>query len=247
MDGSDSSRTLKNRNKRLRKKRAKLRGIGGSIDSDSCVSTVECNKEGSFVEGNSSSQIRVSFSSIHTSHTSPLAVSRAVGHTVCTVCGTEAGVVHGMDGNAEEHVGDGGVKKRQKLDGSNESENDVHDYGVVMVSHQSHKVFVHGNYHRYYGYRLGKALDEDPRLDVLEKRWFCKKKCLDVGCNEGLVTLSLAKAFGTMSMTGIDLDEHLIKRACAYVDFFWRIVFPFIINMLLLLSQTFERGAIGGN
>jgi len=31
------------------------------------------------------------------------------------------------------------------------------------------------------------------------------------------VTLSLAKAFGTTSMTGIDLDEHLIKRACTYV------------------------------
>jgi hypothetical protein len=210
MDGSESSKTLKNRNKRLRKKRAKLRDRS-VVHSDSCVSTVECNnnnninEEGSLAEENSSSQIRVSFSSIYT-----LAASR---NTVCTVCGTEAGVAQGMDGNTEE---DGGAK-RQKLDDCNGSEDGVHDYGVVMVSHQPHKVFVHGNYHRYYGYRLGKAFDEDPRLDVLEKRWFYKKKCLDVGCNEGLVTLSLAKAFGTTSMTGIDLDEHLIKRACTYV------------------------------
>ena len=93
------------------------------------------------------------------------------------------------------------------------------DYGVVLSTGVSRKVFVHGNYHRYYGYRLGKAFEEDPRLGLLEKQWFHKKRCLDIGCNEGIVTLSIAKTFGTKSMTGIDLDEHLIKRACSYVIF----------------------------
>lgn len=93
-----------------------------------------------------------------------------------------------------------------------------YDYGVVEAG-AGGKVFIHGNYHRYYGYRLGRAFDEDPRLNVLEKRWFAKKRCMDIGCNEGLVTLSIAKKFGTKSMTGIDLDEHLIKRACRYVFF----------------------------
>jgi 2-polyprenyl-3-methyl-5-hydroxy-6-metoxy-1,4-benzoquinol methylase len=91
------------------------------------------------------------------------------------------------------------------------------DYGVVSSSGGANKVFVHGNYHRYYGYRLGKAFEEDPRLGLMEKQWFHKKRCLDIGCNEGIVTLSIAKTFGTKSMTGIDLDEHLIKRACSYV------------------------------
>jgi hypothetical protein len=31
---------------------------------------------------------------------------------------------------------------------------------------RSPAVAVHGNYHRYYGYRLGQAVDRDPRLDV---------------------------------------------------------------------------------
>jgi len=91
------------------------------------------------------------------------------------------------------------------------------DYGVVSSNGVSNKVFVHGNYHRYYGYRLGKAFEQDPRLGLMERQWFHKKRCLDIGCNEGIVTLSIAKSFGTKSMTGIDLDEHLIKRACSYV------------------------------
>ena len=28
------------------------------------------------------------------------------------------------------------------------------------------RVFLHGNYNRYYGYRLGSELEEDPRLQV---------------------------------------------------------------------------------
>ena len=45
----------------------------------------------------------------------------------------------------------------------------------AAASHEQHlgghkprspAVAVHGNYHRYYGYRLGQAIDRDPRLEA---------------------------------------------------------------------------------
>ncbi|KAL3148854.1 hypothetical protein ABBQ32_001728 [Trebouxia sp. C0010 RCD-2024] len=76
------------------------------------------------------------------------------------------------------------------------------------------RVFLHGNYNRYYGYRLGAALDEDPRVQVLDRRWFHGKRCLDIGCNEGVVTLAAVHRFAPLSMLGVDIDSELIKAAC---------------------------------
>ena len=118
-------------------------------------------------------------------------------------------------------------------------EPESYDYGVVKGKPKGN-LFVHGNYDRYYGYRLpgatnrdavsgdkdgqdaqgdkrgteGEDEDEDPRIGLLEKGWFHKKRCLDVGCNEGVMTLGLVKKFKTETMMAIDLDESLIKRAC---------------------------------
>lgn len=41
---------------------------------------------------------------------------------------------------------------------------------------------------------------------------------LDVGCNEGLVTLAVAAGYGCSRTTGVDIDETLIKRAGRCVD-----------------------------
>lgn len=41
-----------------------------------------------------------------------------------------------------------------------------------------HPVAVHGNYRRYYGYRLDRAFGKDPRLQVryqVRKSWMCLK------------------------------------------------------------------------
>lgn len=131
------------------------------------------------------------------------------------------------------------------------------------------KVFVHGNYKAYYGYRLGTELTEDPRLQVkiakfssmtasscqvyacncieqvrcvlelalplltvlirehsskaarlsmqvLDRRWFHNKRCLDIGCNEGVITLAVVQRFAPLSMLGVDIDEGLVKAACRY-------------------------------
>lgn len=37
---------------------------------------------------------------------------------------------------------------------------------------------------------------------------------LDVGCNEGLLTLALAVGCGCRSTTGIDIDPVLVAKAC---------------------------------
>ena len=85
---------------------------------------------------------------------------------------------------------------------------------VAPVGRKGQRVYLYGNYHRYYGYRTVDVVADDPRLSMLQKHWFARKRCMDVGCNEGVLTLTLSSQFGTRSMVGVDLDEHLISRAC---------------------------------
>lgn len=49
----------------------------------------------------------------------------------------------------------------------------------------------------------------------MERCWFAGKRCLDVGCNEGLVSLALASRSGAAAMLGLDIDADLVQRACA--------------------------------
>lgn len=49
----------------------------------------------------------------------------------------------------------------------------------------------------------------------MERSWFAGKRCLDVGCNEGLVSLAVASRFGAAAMLGLDIDASLVQRACA--------------------------------
>jgi SAM-dependent methyltransferase len=73
--------------------------------------------------------------------------------------------------------------------------------------------YIYGNYHTYYGYRIDQALDEDPRMKVLKNEWFEGRDCLDIGCNEGFITISIAQKFACRSILGIDIDDRLIGRA----------------------------------
>lgn len=67
---------------------------------------------------------------------------------------------------------------------------------------------------RYYGYRVTQGFEEDPRLEHLDPSWFTGKSMLDIGCNDGLLTMALACKFGCQSVTGVDIDSHLISKAC---------------------------------
>ncbi|XP_066326723.1 probable RNA methyltransferase At5g51130 [Miscanthus floridulus] len=75
------------------------------------------------------------------------------------------------------------------------------------------EVFIYGNYKNYYGYRIDRNVGEDPRLEAFKKQWFENKDCLDIGCNQGLVTIGLAMKFNCRSILGVDIDSGLIETA----------------------------------
>nr|XP_010924565.2 probable RNA methyltransferase At5g51130 [Elaeis guineensis] len=75
------------------------------------------------------------------------------------------------------------------------------------------QVFIYGNYKNYYGYRIDRNQKEDPRLAVMRREWFEGKDCLDIGCNQGLITIEIAKKFFCRSILGIDIDAGLIEAA----------------------------------
>lgn len=72
--------------------------------------------------------------------------------------------------------------------------------------------YCYGNFDRYYGARLEPG-QKDSRLSILQKEWFEKKSVLDIGCNVGFLTLSIARDFGPRRILGIDIDDHLIGVA----------------------------------
>lgn len=72
--------------------------------------------------------------------------------------------------------------------------------------------FQYGNYNRYYGYRNGGG-QEDPRLKAMKPEWFRGLDVLDIGCNVGHLTLSLARDFAPRKVIGLDIDGGLIRAA----------------------------------
>ncbi|GAB2292321.1 hypothetical protein Dimus_026568 [Dionaea muscipula] len=85
--------------------------------------------------------------------------------------------------------------------------------GSVGKKRKHKEVFPYGNYRSYYGYRVGKGMEEDLRFQVLKEEWFKGKDCLDIGCNSGLLTISIAKKFHCKTILGIDIDHERIKDA----------------------------------
>jgi 7SK snRNA methylphosphate capping enzyme len=70
----------------------------------------------------------------------------------------------------------------------------------------------HGNYRAYYRKRQN---DTDERISSFRSEWFKSKKCIDIGCNEGAVTLKLAQSLLPNFIIGIDLDSRMIDGASA--------------------------------
>src|SRR5688572_29415921 len=62
-----------------------------------------------------------------------------------------------------------------------------------------------GNFNRYYGNRHQLAI-VDTRLNFLCKDMFVDKDILDIGCNSGLLTISIAREFLPKQIVGLDID-----------------------------------------
>ncbi|XP_015898491.2 probable RNA methyltransferase At5g51130 [Ziziphus jujuba] len=97
--------------------------------------------------------------------------------------------------------------------GGNQKKEEKSQDEVKQTKRKRKYVFPYGNYKSYYGYRIGRDLEEDPRLKVLKKEWFEGKDCLDIGCNSGILTIQIAKKFLCQSILGIDIDSDRIEDA----------------------------------
>lgn len=78
------------------------------------------------------------------------------------------------------------------------------------------KIFKYGNYNRYYGYRnKNESPMEDVRLQafISLKDKITGKQMLDIGCNNGSLTLLIAKHCHPTRTVGIDIDGDLIGSA----------------------------------
>lgn len=73
------------------------------------------------------------------------------------------------------------------------------------------RVFKYGNFDRYYGYR--NAGSEDTRISHFKSEWFEGRDVLDIGCNNGQVTLAILQKFKPRTLKGIDIDVKLIGCA----------------------------------
>lgn len=53
----------------------------------------------------------------------------------------------------------------------------------------------------------------DPRVAALEDRYFAGKNILDIGCGMGIASITVSLLFKGTSVTGIDVDPRLVRRA----------------------------------
>ncbi|KAI1731072.1 bicoid-interacting protein 3 (Bin3) domain-containing protein [Ditylenchus destructor] len=86
----------------------------------------------------------------------------------------------------------------------------AHENGKKLLNKER---FRYGNYNQYYGTRLNGKFERDPRLELMPKEWFKNRAVLDVGCNVGYLTLSIAKELEPNRILGVDVDGNLIGIA----------------------------------
>lgn len=119
---------------------------------------------------------------------------------------------------------------KEKGRGSGGGRHHLHPLPAAGFKKQQRK-FQYGNYCKYYGYRNPSC--EDGRLRVLKPEWFQGRDVLDLGCNVGHVTLSIACKWGPSRMVGLDIDAQLIHSARQNIR-------HYLSEELRLRSQTAE-------
>eukprot|EP00092_Neocalanus_flemingeri_P020387 GFUD01022085.1.p1 GENE.GFUD01022085.1~~GFUD01022085.1.p1 ORF type:complete len:1165 (+),score=332.33 GFUD01022085.1:40-3534(+) len=84
---------------------------------------------------------------------------------------------------------------------------------------EKNEKFQYGNYNQYYGYRNPGKI-EDGRLQYFKASWFEDKDVLDIGCNIGHITISIAKNNKPSKIVGVDIDKKLIDIARKNVRYY---------------------------
>lgn len=89
----------------------------------------------------------------------------------------------------------------------------------MQKNHTKNAAFIHGNYDRYYGYRNANEF-KDIRLNSFEKHrnFFDGCNVLDIGCNNGLVTISVARDLNVKRIVGVDIDKRLVETARKFLS-----------------------------
>lgn len=70
----------------------------------------------------------------------------------------------------------------------------------------------YGNFPHYYHSR-NSTFSLDPRLSLLPCSLFTSKRVLDIGCNDGTVTLQVGAVLQPREIVGVDLDYQLVNKA----------------------------------
>lgn len=84
---------------------------------------------------------------------------------------------------------------------------------MTAGSSKSHQTPSNGNYRGYYKFRERQMMDNITRIAGFEAAWFYEQRVLDIGCNDGSLTIMIAKDYNPMSVIGIDVDPRLIEAA----------------------------------
>lgn len=138
---------------------------------------------------------------------------------------SEAGARGGVQGPKEKGRGSGGGRHHHHL-------HHLHLHPLPAAGFKKQQLkFQYGNYCKYYGYRNPSC--EDGRLRVLKPEWFRGRDVLDLGCNVGHLTLSIACKWGPSRMVGLDIDSRLIHSARQNIR-------HYLSEELRLPSQTSE-------
>ncbi|XP_051900603.1 7SK snRNA methylphosphate capping enzyme-like isoform X2 [Pristis pectinata] len=125
---------------------------------------------------------------------------------------SEPGKGAGGGGTAEEEGGEGKKSTPEKPRGkAGHASLSREAKGPPSFSGKQRR-FQYGNYSKYYGYR-NPGRCRDPRLGVFKADWFRGKDILDLGCNAGHLTLSIAKDLKPSRIVGVDIDGGLVHSA----------------------------------
>lgn len=103
---------------------------------------------------------------------------------------------------SEQHEDEGGDVKLGKK---------VEDKSRGKKRGEKKKEAPFGNYMGYYKKRL--VGGGDPRLEFLDRNYFVHKRVLDVGCNDGFVTVHIASQCEPLLVRGMDFDASLVRAA----------------------------------